>query len=473
MGEVLLHVPGGGASRRIGWLSKVGDNLRVSFAKEYVQDPQRPTLSTVYRLESDEATRQVLTAINDERLVRIGKLPSYFQNLLPEGINRQRLAERRGVAVSDEFELLAAAGHDLIGGVEVVPAHSVPHDVTKLHATKGLEPLEPSAVASPLDDGWSLGGYVTKFSMVYTGRRYVVRRGTDAGQIIAKLPSTDYPDMVHNEAACYRLAAAVGMEHAGATARPIAELAIDADLPHEFTHYLHVPRFDRELLADGRVQRIHFEELIQALGMDAGHKYRNLGSGIVALNRMLVRSPASGYHQVLEVFRRWTAFALMGGADAHLKNWAVIYRDGINPALAPAYDLVCVSCYFNQADPNQLSMNKAMDGVLRRWTPDAAVAVARDSGLLQVNQVRKMVFDTAAQALEAWPQLLKDAPPRLRKEVTARLAALVPQLSRPDSPKPRGKASAQATPTPAARPRTGQEDQLPSVAKHGPSRRRP
>ena len=421
MAELRLHVPDAPLPRLVGWLSQVGDNIRVSFEAGYVVDAARPTLSQLYRGADEAQTRAILTAVNDERLVRIGRLPVFFENMLPEGHNRDRLAERRGVDRDDEFELLAAAGHDLPGALEVLPAHEVPQAVVELHATKQLEPLEPSAVAAPVEDGFSLGGFVTKFSMVHSGERYVVRKGTEAGEVLVKLPSIAYPDLVHNEACCYRLAEAVGVRTAGASARPVAEL----DLPGvalPFSHYLHVPRFDRRRLLDGRTQRVHFEELTQALGIDSRRKYRDLPAAMRALLVLLKQSPASDVHELDEVFRRWTAYALMGNTDAHSKNWALVYADGVHPRLAPAYDMVCVAAYFDPADPRALSQNRQMDESLRAWNEDAAEALAKSAGLLAFNRFRRVVRDTRALAIARWPALLQEAPARVAATVQQRLA---------------------------------------------------
>ncbi|NLC35000.1 MAG: hypothetical protein GX772_00880 [Alcaligenaceae bacterium] len=85
-----------GSKRPIGYLSQYGDIFRVSFDPDYVQDSHRPTLSLSYRGRDDAATRAILTAARDIRLVRAdGKWPGYFQNLLPEGHNRERLALTR------------------------------------------------------------------------------------------------------------------------------------------------------------------------------------------------------------------------------------------------------------------------------------------------------------------------------------------------------------------------------------------
>src|ERR1700712_4389024 len=88
MAQVVLHGPAGGAPALVGWISQAGDTLRVSFAPVYIDDPERLTLSQLYTGNDDRDTRQILGAINDERVVRIGRLPSYFSNLLPEGVNR-------------------------------------------------------------------------------------------------------------------------------------------------------------------------------------------------------------------------------------------------------------------------------------------------------------------------------------------------------------------------------------------------
>jgi len=427
--EVRLHTPDASEPTLVGWLSRVGDNLRMSFAPGYVADASRPVLSQLYRGRGEPATRAIMSAINDSRLVRIGKLPVFFENMLPEGHNRNRLAEARGVDLDDEFELLAAAGHDLIGAIEVLPGHNIPGDVLQLHATLNHEPVEPGAVAAPVLDGFSVGGFATKFSMMHAGRRYVVRRGTAAGEILAKLPSTNYPDMVLNEGICYELASAVGIQTAGATVRPIEELDIPGkDMP--FKEYLHVPRFDRKKLADGSIKRIHFEELTQALGLESRLKHKDLPSAMTSLLRALDESFAPNRQaDIDEVFRRWTAYALMGNTDAHAKNWGLLYENGRDIMLAPAYDIVCVSAYFDPANPLALAQNRKMDESLRKWNEDEAEALARRAGLSNPARARKIVRETFKIARSEWPKLLGKAPPAVAAEISSRLKDLAPGSS--------------------------------------------
>lgn len=432
MARVLLHTPAEGALS-IGWLSEVGDNLRVSFDDWYVQDPERPTLSQLYRGQTDVETRAILTAIDDERLVRIRALPVYFSNLLPEGPNRERLARERNCSVDDELDLISAAGHDLSGAVEIVPGHDVPANVLELHGTKHLEPLEANAVAAPVEDGFSVDGVQTKFSMVSEGQRYVVRRGTNAGAFIAKLPSSKFRDLALNEFSGYQLARAIGIETANASIRPISEFGGPPAVADNFEEFLLVDRFDRKFGEDGKVQRVHFEELTQALGLEARHKYKNLQGSMLALLLTLKASPITKVSDFDEFFRRWTAYALMGNTDAHAKNWGFIYRDGINAQLAPAYDLVCVAAYFDEAGVNFLGHNRAMDTSLRKWDEDQAEILAKRAGLTTFNRARKVVRDTRKMAAALWPALLKESPPRMRDTVTSRLAELAPETKRPSA----------------------------------------
>ena len=431
MAQVLLHGPGGAQPHAIGWLSEVGDNLRVSFADDYVADTGRPTLSQLYRGDGEGDTKAILTAVNDERLVRIRSLPTWFSNLLPEGTNRERLAEQRGCSTEDELELLAAAGHDLSGAVEIVPAHDVPSAVVELHATRHLEPLQPNAVAAPMDDGFSVDGIQTKFSMVEENRHYVVRRGTEAGAFIVKLPFARRRDIVLNEGICYELARAAGIATAEASVRPIAEFGGPRGVAEAFDEFLLVKRFDRIEREDGSTARIHFEELTQALGLSGADKYKHLRRSMRALLGLLKNSDTAGQPDIDEFFRRWTAYALMGNTDAHSKNWGLIYRDGVNLQLAPAYDIVCVASYFDDADPRLLAHNRAMDVELRKWNEDDAEALAKSAGLLSFNRARRIVRETRKAALETWPALLEKAPDPVRLTITQRLFDLARPTKRP------------------------------------------
>ena len=413
----------------IGYLSQYGDILRVSFDESYIRNPQRPTLSLSYQGADEAATQQILASARDARLVRTdGRWPVYFQNLLPEGHNRDRLARERGCSPDDEFELLAAAGHDLMGALEVEPVpaqEGIPGVVRHWHTTQGLDVLEPGFVEYPVADAASLPGVVTKFSAVQDGRRYTVHRQGAAGSVILKLPTTAHPDLVANEYTGYQLCKALGLNVANVHVITRAE----ADLPDTvpFNDILAVQRFDH--LPGGA--RVHMEEFNQVLGYTPRQKYGKSGGKLhgkgvlqdwATMLRVLNRLSRQPVQDTREFLARMVAFILMGNTDAHLKNWALIYPDGRVPQLAPLYDPVCVAAFFEGVPENQYAVNRAIDQTLRAFGWADMEALLKSAGLLRVPRHLALLRDTVATARQDWPRLLQDAPPSLRTVVAQRLA---------------------------------------------------
>ncbi|PZQ00634.1 MAG: type II toxin-antitoxin system HipA family toxin [Variovorax paradoxus] len=415
-----LHLPDR-SRRAIGYLSQYGDILRASFDADYIADPARPTLSLALRGAREEDTRAILAAPHDARLVQLGgRWPPWFANLLPEGHNRERLARERRCSPDDEFELLAAAGHDLMGAIEVEPVparEGIPDVVRHWHTALGLDVLEPGFVEEPVEDAAALPGVVTKFSAVQDGRRYVVRRHGQAGSFILKLPTARHPELVANEMAGYRLCEALGLSCA--QARVISRA--DAELPEQlpFAQILAVPRFDRG--PDG--QRIHMEEFAQALQYPPQHKYgREMVRDYATMLQVLDRYSARPVADVREFLGRFVAFILMGNTDAHLKNWALLYPDARQPVLAPLYDPVCVSALFAEVGPNDYAVNRAIDTRLRAFGWDQLEAMLKAARLLRVPNLLRIARQLVRQAQADWPALLQEAPPAVRAAVSERLA---------------------------------------------------
>lgn len=414
-----LYMPDG-TRRAIGYLSQYGDILRMSFDEDYIADAQRPTLSLAYRGTNETATREILASPHDARLVRTdGRWPVYFENLLPEGHNRERLAAERRCAPDDEFELLAAAGHDLMGALEVEPVperEGVPDVVHRWHTALGLEMVEPGFVDTPVEDAASLPGVVTKFSAIRDGRRYVVKRHGRAGSVILKLPTSRHPDLVENEYTGYQLCEALGLDCAK------AEIVSrrDAELPEQvpFEHILAVPRFDR--LADGR--RVHMEEFAQVLQYPPRSKYgRGLNVDYTTMLRVLDQLSAQPVRDVRECLRRLIAFILIGNTDAHLKNWALTYPDAHTPQLAPVYDPVCVAAFFHDVPESHYGVNRAIDKTLRAFDWTALDGLLKGAGLLRVSRLTAIARETVRDAQEKWPALLENAPVAVRATVLERL----------------------------------------------------
>src|SRR5262249_19097827 len=98
--------------RRIGIINRLaGDRHLFAFEQDYVDDPNRPTLSLSYKGQ----TGGLVTAVRTVNR----RLPPFFSNLLPEGHLRDYLAEKAGVKKEREFYLMAVLGEDLSGAVTV------------------------------------------------------------------------------------------------------------------------------------------------------------------------------------------------------------------------------------------------------------------------------------------------------------------------------------------------------------------
>lgn len=416
--RMFLHLPDR-SRRAIGYLSQYGDILRASLDPAYIADPLRPLLSLTF-LGADEAqTQAILGAQRDVRLVRNdGHWPSYFANLLPEGHNRERLARQRHCAPDDEFELLAASGHDLMGALEVepVPVHEgIPETVRLWHTALGLTALAPEPVQAPVEDAASLPGVVTKFSAIYDGRRYVVKRHGAAGSTILKLPTTRHPDLVENEHMGYRLCEALGLSCAQAQIISRSQAELPEVVP--FDQLLAVQRFDR---GPGGL-RIHMEEFAQVLGLPPAKKYGKGLADYADMLRVLDALSAQPALDVREFIGRFVAFVLLGNTDAHLKNWALLYPDGRSPVLSPLYDPVCVTAFFESVGPQDYAINRAIDAKLRALSWHDLEALLHAAKLARVPHLVRQAKVLVRQAQADWPRLLAEAPPAVQRAVTERL----------------------------------------------------
>ena len=100
-------------------------------------------------------------------------------------------------------------------------------------------------------------------------------------------------------------------------------------------------RFDRYRdKRDGLIKRIHQEDCCQALGVHPNRKYQSEGGpGIPEIMDLLRFTKAPDIDR--DRFMRAQAFnGLIGGTDAHAKNYSILYEPGGAFRLMPLYDLI-------------------------------------------------------------------------------------------------------------------------------------
>lgn len=241
--------------QRIGIINRLaGDRHIFAFEQDYIDNPNRPTLSLAYKGQAGG----LVTAARS-----VSRLPPFFSNLLPEGHLRTYLFEKAGVKPEREFFLIAVLGADLSGAVVVEPTNAADHDHHEDHEHK--DPQEKGVLR------FSLAGVQLKFSAVMeaTGGLTVPAHGV-GGTWILKLPSTQYPAVPENEYVMLELARAIGIEVSPARLVSVADVeGLPADAPRMTGQALAIERFDRA--PGGR--RIHMEDFAQVFGLDPDNKY--------------------------------------------------------------------------------------------------------------------------------------------------------------------------------------------------------
>lgn len=111
------------------------------------------------------------------------------------------------------------------------------------------------------------------------------------------------------------------------------------------TPYYLVARYDRHMTQEATVTRIHQEDFCQALGLAPDMKYeREGGPSIATCQELITQQTAQPARDQIEFLNRVLFNYLIGNADAHGKNFSLLYR-GDRPKLAPAYDLLSTDVY--------------------------------------------------------------------------------------------------------------------------------
>jgi serine/threonine-protein kinase HipA len=384
-----------------GTLTHLGNESCIfTFDRAYLEEPQRPTLSLGFK-SADGGL------VEPARPTRV-RLPPFFSNLLPEGHLREYLARRAGVNPVREFFLLRALGADLPGAIEIREFEST-----------GAGPGEEDAgtwreAGGPLR--FSLAGVQLKFSAVAEGARGLTIPVTGVGgDWIVKLPSSRFAAVPEHEYAMMTLAASVGLDVPEVRLIATGDIeGLPPGLPEAFGQSLAVRRFDR---APGGA-RVHIEDFAQVFSLYPDDKYRRASYG----NLARVLWIETGEAGVTEFIRRLVFHVLIGNADAHVKNWSLIYPDGRTPRLAPAYDLVGTVGYI-PGDRLALSIDGVTD--FRRVDLALIERFAERAGL-PVRLVVRAARETTAAVRDLWPshEPLRALPAPVRSALDAHLVAV-------------------------------------------------
>lgn len=321
----------------------------------------------------------------------------FFAGLLPDELARDRLARYLGISRHNDFALLAEIGGECAGAVSFYPPDTRPPPA----GIGDLEPLDESVLAALLRDlprrpllaggklRLSLAGAQDKMALVRQGNDFFLPRGDLPTTHILKPAIDQFADTVANEGFCMKLAARVGLR------APTVEIAAAEGIP-----FLVIERYDRRSGEGGGVVRVHQEDFCQALAVPPERKYQGEGGPSLAQCFGVLDACARPALDRLELLRRVIFNYLIGNADAHGKNFALLH-EAEGPRLAPAYDLLCTTVYHEHSE--RMAMSIGGKDRFSQVLPSHWERFARDAGLAAPRARRELPAMAERVAAEARP----------------------------------------------------------------------
>ncbi|MEX1183577.1 MAG: type II toxin-antitoxin system HipA family toxin [Gemmatimonadota bacterium] len=336
---------------------------------------------------------------------------SYTTGLLPENPDiLEGWAREFDVSARNPFALLVHMGEDCAGAVQFVREDRL-EEVA--HAPGQMEPLSSDEIAvairrisrnaPPWKEGadrrgmFSLAGAQAKVALAWTGDGWSRPSGRAASTHILKPPaSARFPGIEANEHVCLSLARHLGIPAAASRVERFDDQVA-----------IVVERFDR-VVGPKEVARFHQEDTCQALGIPPTRKYQHDGGPGFPEMAELARAHSADPEADLQQLLAAAAFNwIIGGTDAHAKNYSWFLTTGDQVRMTPLYDLISSLTYYDlQEDDLPLAMtiggeNRFLRVRKQHWYQFAdTVGAGEDDVLRYVRELAGIVPETIADVID-------------------------------------------------------------------------
>jgi len=352
----------------VGEIEQTGVGLSFAYARTWIEEPASFAISLTMPLRAEAYPAEIATP--------------WFANLLPEDRILEQIARLLGRSQSDAYGLLEQIGRETAGALSIGGPQSPDRAAYRALDEGALADVIARLPARPLLAGEpevtiSLAGAQTKITVaVFDGKISLPLRGAASTHILKPESERLYATL-ENELLCMRLAAAVGL-----SAAPVAMASANG------RRYLLVQRYDRHVLAPGRVRRDHQEDFCQALGRYPTQKYEaRRGPGLADIFRLIGQHSRQSARDRLSLLDLVIFGCCIGDTDRHAKNYSLVL-DRRGPSLAPGYDLISALAY--DGITRNLAMqiagrNRAEHLQRRHWE-----RFAREVGLSPAATVRRV-----------------------------------------------------------------------------------
>lgn len=336
----------------------------------------------------------------------------------------QHWASRFHVSPRNPLSLLAHVGEDCAGAAQFVRPERLDEvlgdgegKVAWLDEASVAERLrqvllDAGQTRRPSDIGqFSLAGAQPKIALHRDAGRWGVPQGRMPTTHILKPPTGDFDGYVENEHFCLNLARRLGL----------------SVCKSEVVHFgdeiaICVERYDRRKI-EGRWWRVHQEDFCQALGVMPQRKYQNEGGPSPARMAYVLQQ----YSSQPQVDRENFFFALVfnwliGGTDAHAKNYSVLMAPRADVILAPLYDISSALPY-PELDRRRLTMAMKVGNHYRWHDINMAdwIRLGEELGFREAEVRRVMALATRMIADEASAQARQMRAEKISHPVVDRL----------------------------------------------------
>lgn len=275
---------------------------------------------------------------------------AYFGGLLPEGdLARKAIGSQFKVNHNDSFSLLKVIGHDCAGAVSLLEMNEPVLDkksfplkgrvLTEKELAKHIQELPKKPLFIGVDGlRLSLAGVQDKAAVCLIDNQIAIPTEASITTHILKPAINQYADTVFNEYFCLSLAKKIGLNVPALEIREANGIL-----------YLLIERYDRKILTNGYLERVHQEDFCQALGISSLNKYQSeSGPGLKECFKLLNQTHLPAVERS-EFMKRVIFNYLIGNNDAHAKNFSLLYSTP-KGALSPMYDVLCTTLYEDLTD---------------------------------------------------------------------------------------------------------------------------
>lgn len=323
----------------------------------------------------------------------------FLMGLLPdEEATRAAIGAKYGVPGENPFRLLSYIGGDCPGAVRVLPVDDANAEIgagnllelSGADIARLLRNIKGDASFAwgdqyGLEGHWSLGGCQAKIALCQLDGRWYRCEGSAPSTHILKPGVSGMKNQALVEYLSMQVAESIGL--------PTARVSFER---FDGEWAVVIERYDR-VRNGGRIERIHQEDLCQALGVSPLRKYAEQGGPntpkiIKLLSATGSSSKMNVYRFILYLFFNY----LIGATDAHAKNHSLVYPAVGSIVLAPLYDVASIAPY------QTLSPR-------RRKPLRAALSIGGENrfGFVDAASIEKMVLNNGLEELSLDADLLR------------------------------------------------------------------